>query len=1490
LRGLSKNIKTGDKLEVYGEYFHTCGPLQYVGHIIAFKSEHVKPGKDYYIKKIEKPDLIIQDISWSPSNPKQGDTVTINVKTKNIGSGKTGGFYVCYYVDGSYYDRDYVSSLSAGSTTTTSFTWTADCGSHSIKAVADCYDAVTESNEGNNARTEYINIVCKPDLVVQGIFWSPSNPRQGDTVTVNVKTKNQGSESVGGFYVCYYVDGSYYARDYVSSLSAGSTTTTSFSWTAECGNHAIKAVADCYDAVAESDEENNWRSKGGLNIPCKPDLIVQDIFWSPSSPKMGETVTINIITKNQGSGNTGGFYVCYYVDSSYYARDYVSSLSAGSTTTTSFSWTAECGNHAIKAVADCYNAITESDETNNARTEYINIIAEWSFMVYMDADNDIEWMAVSSGPKGDFLEMSEIGSTEDLNVVVQLDRHGGKDWCYDFGDWTTCKRFKITKNLKPDSEADFNEEVNMGHPNTLYDFITWVKKDYSAQHYCLVLWDHGSGWEGCCKDNTSNDDKLTLQEIKQAFKQAGIKFDVLVFDACIMGNIETVYQLNDYTNTVIASEDVGGHRMSPYDAILQELTKKPNMGWDELGRIWVDEYYKFYKLNYPKYDFSVSKVDTKHIVLLKDSVDTLAKKLIQYWPSYRKEISAARNNAEKYAKSTNHEDEYVDIYDFSQLIKESDVPNDLKNAAGNVIDLINHCVYSKNISSHPNSKGLSIYFPLKGSAKYKDEYDQLDFAKDTKWDDWLKIYLKENQLPDLEKIWITGPAEVKAGETLQWQAYGSYSDGSQKELTNQASWTIDHSDILQNIGNGKFKGLKGGEATLKITYEGKSASKKVTVKGEENQPPKASFTYEKDGLTVRFTSTSADPDGDIETYSWFFRDGGISNQKNPIHTYSSEGTYTVVLLVRDDKGAVDAYNEDVTVTEKPKEKGTLVVNVYSIDGKPTAEVKGTTTIELIKSGDVSPTAKQNINDKSRVTFNDIPAGDYYINVYHNPQLEQGSKEFWGQRKDIAITAGTTTTIDFYRYNPYVDKFYAEKNSVEVNTPVKINVGIKVPSNCPGADAYVKALVIIRDENGHEVYRKESDDRKVQKGGSITFSFSYTPTKEGTYYGLAKAYIVGGGELCTDNCGWMKVFTCQKEESDLVIQDIAWKPKNPESGDPVDFTITVKNTGTKDVDSAIYVDFETGATQQPRKKVADSLKSGETATVTYNNILKKYCLSYLAQATVDPDNTIVESDENNNYKVETVDIAMKYALIVGINNYDDKEISQLDTAVRYANKMKKLLISGYNYDEVKLLTEEDATKHTIGEYLTQFSEKVDLNDIFVFYFFGHGTNNTYHKEGIVAHDLHRLSDEDFVEISNNFKGTVICIFESCNSGGMAYDTDNSNGKTGIDRDNAIVLMSCQANEDSYENKIRFFPWLSDAIYPKYLYEAFVNKRQDAEKNNDGKIALEEAHNYAWKKTIAFTDSHGKSQHPQIMDHYKSKSHPEAYCYFSRHPINPEFINE
>jgi PKD repeat protein len=55
--------------------------------------------------------------------------------------------------------------------------------------------------------------------------------------------------------------------------------------------------------------------------------------------------------------------------------------------------------------------------------------------------------------------------------------------------------------------------------------------------------------------------------------------------------------------------------------------------------------------------------------------------------------------------------------------------------------------------------------------------------------------------------------------------------------------------------------------------------------------PVAGFSFVQDGTTVTFTNTSTLAD----SYSWDFGDGGTSTEANPVHTYASDGAYTVVL-------------------------------------------------------------------------------------------------------------------------------------------------------------------------------------------------------------------------------------------------------------------------------------------------------------------------------------------------------------------------------------------------------------------------------------------------------------------------------------------------------------------------------------------------------------------------------------------------------------------
>jgi PKD repeat protein len=68
-------------------------------------------------------------------------------------------------------------------------------------------------------------------------------------------------------------------------------------------------------------------------------------------------------------------------------------------------------------------------------------------------------------------------------------------------------------------------------------------------------------------------------------------------------------------------------------------------------------------------------------------------------------------------------------------------------------------------------------------------------------------------------------------------------------------------------------------------------------------------------LNVQFTDNSV---GDIQSWSWSFGDGQISNDQNPNHIYDYDGTYSVTLIVEDNYHQRTLTQEDlITVTGHP---------------------------------------------------------------------------------------------------------------------------------------------------------------------------------------------------------------------------------------------------------------------------------------------------------------------------------------------------------------------------------------------------------------------------------------------------------------------------------------------------------------------------------------------------------------------------------------------
>ena len=97
------------------------------------------------------------------------------------------------------------------------------------------------------------------------------------------------------------------------------------------------------------------------------------------------------------------------------------------------------------------------------------------------------------------------------------------------------------------------------------------------------------------------------------------------------------------------------------------------------------------------------------------------------------------------------------------------------------------------------------------------------------------------------------------------------------------------------------------------------------VKSVETTFVTADFDFEPSALTVIFTDLST---GNVEKYVWSFGDGKKSTERNPVHTYRVEGTYTVGLSVSNDISA-DSVTKFVDVTAEEAEEVELPTAAFT---------------------------------------------------------------------------------------------------------------------------------------------------------------------------------------------------------------------------------------------------------------------------------------------------------------------------------------------------------------------------------------------------------------------------------------------------------------------------------------------------------------------------------------------------------------------------------
>jgi PKD repeat protein len=152
---------------------------------------------------------------------------------------------------------------------------------------------------------------------------------------------------------------------------------------------------------------------------------------------------------------------------------------------------------------------------------------------------------------------------------------------------------------------------------------------------------------------------------------------------------------------------------------------------------------------------------------------------------------------------------------------------------------------------------------------------------------------------------------------------GAASAGAKWNVDGGSTWYASGA-VVPNLSVGShtvaFSGVQGWTApssqTVTIT-NGQTASATGTYTAIFEANFAASRTSGKVPLTVHFTSSGSV--GNITEWLWNFGDGHTSKLRNPSHTYSRAGAYTVTLTVAGPYGANTSTQPDyITVYARPK--------------------------------------------------------------------------------------------------------------------------------------------------------------------------------------------------------------------------------------------------------------------------------------------------------------------------------------------------------------------------------------------------------------------------------------------------------------------------------------------------------------------------------------------------------------------------------------------
>jgi hypothetical protein len=392
---------------------------------------------------------------------------------------------------------------------------------------------------------------------------------------------------------------------------------------------------------------------------------------------------------------------------------------------------------------------TEPADTTTPDTDPAATGEGWTVLVYSIADTDLEPFLLE-----DVGEMGQVGSSDGLDIVALVDRavDYSSEPVLGLDDWQGAKLLHIG-----DGTANVLEEygeINTGDPQVLQDFVAQGIANNPAEHYALVITDHGASWPGVGGDESAGHDGLTLAEMNDAISagldQAGVdKLDLLGFDACLMATYEVASMLAPLADRLIASQELEPGHGWDYRA-LQVLEQDPATDVDTLGSLIIDGFEAQATELGTDSGITLSMIDLNQMAAVDEAVTVFTDALVERAADLAPIIGRTRENTLSFGRSPDPEQD-TQMTDLGILASQIGIEAlDVSDQADSLIKAINDAVVDSVAgSSMQGATGLSVYFPPFAQL-FDSDYGGVESS--TQWSEFLASFYEAGaNIPEEEQ-------------------------------------------------------------------------------------------------------------------------------------------------------------------------------------------------------------------------------------------------------------------------------------------------------------------------------------------------------------------------------------------------------------------------------------------------------------------------------------------------------------------------------------------------------------------------------------------------------------------------------------------------------------------------------------------------------------------------------------------------------------------